>query len=92
MYINFGRDIDSLLHTKKAKAEVPVPEVSMDEKSESETEPMAQEEDSQPKITLLVSSNTFIDLSVVLNTCTCTFMYSLSCIRITPEGFSYKML
>ena len=58
-FVNFVRDIDSLLHTKKAKAEVLVPEVSMDEEEregESETEPMAQEnEDNQPKITLLVS-------------------------------------
>ena len=54
-FINFVRDIDSLLHTKKAKAEVLVPEVSMNE-GESEAEPMAQEdEDNQPKITLLVS-------------------------------------
>ena len=56
-FVNFVRDIDSLLHTKKAKAEVLVPEVSMDEgERESEAEPMAQEnEDNQPKITLLVS-------------------------------------
>ena len=52
---DFGRDIDSMLYTKKAKAEVPVPEVSMDEENESETEPMAQEEDDKPKVTLLVS-------------------------------------
>lgn len=55
----FVRDIDSLLHTKQAKAEVSVPEVSMDEGSESEAEPMTHEEEdeNQPKVTLLVSSN-----------------------------------
>ena len=74
IYIDLGRDIDSLLYTKKAKAEVPVPEVSMDEESESEAEPVAQEEDSRPKITLLVSSNTLVDLSVCIE-----YMYMYLC-------------
>ena len=62
-FITYIRDIDSLLHTKRAPAEVVVvPEVAMDEdkEGESEPEPMANDEednDNQPKITLLVSVN-----------------------------------
>ena len=71
-FITFIRDIDSLLHTKRAPAEVVVvPEVAMDEdkEGESEPEPMANDEednDNQPEITLLVSANVLFYLFIFL--------------------------
>ena len=70
-FITYIRDIDSLLHTKRAPAEVVVvPEVAMDEdkEGESEPEPMANDEeednDNQPKIILLVSANVLFYLFI----------------------------
>ena len=53
--ISFDRELDSILHTKKPKQGVSVPDVPMDDGNHAEQEPMEQEETDKPQVTFLVS-------------------------------------